>query len=63
MSVTQLFTADQLEAIFHAALKAGDAQSTVDALKLMVTVDPSRCERLLTALTTALDIAHEVDRG
>ena len=56
------FTADQLEAVFHAALKAGDVRGVGDALKVMVTVDPERAVMLYDHLRTALTIAKVDDQ-
>ena len=49
--------ADEVEAVFHAALKAGDAQGVVDALTVMATIDLGRCVKLHDALTTSLAVA------
>lgn len=51
------YTADQLEAIFHAAIKAGDAKGVHAALRVMVTVDPHRAADLYDTLDLALKIA------
>jgi uridine phosphorylase len=53
-------TPDQLEQVFHAALKEGDARGVGAALRLMAVQDPGRAQRLADALDTALKIACEV---
>ncbi len=48
---------DTLEAIFYAALKAGDARGVEAALTVMAPIDPYRAERLLNAVRAGLAIA------
>lgn len=43
-------TADQLEAIFHRALGAGDTEGVRVSLTLMASADPRRAQRLYDAL-------------
>lgn len=50
-------TADQLEEVFHAALRAGDAKDVDAALRLMAVQDPHRAELLLDMLQLALQLA------
>jgi Lon protease-like protein len=48
---------DTLEAIFHAALKAGDARGVEAALTVMAPIDPRRAERLLEATRAGVALA------
>ncbi len=59
--MTAPWTADELEAVFHAALEKGDPAGVVAALRIMVTVDPARCERLHHSLTAAIDTANAIE--
>jgi hypothetical protein len=56
--VVSEYTPDQLEAIFHAALTAGDAQGVEAAIRVMVGVDPRRAERLYDDLKFAVRLAQ-----
>ena len=56
-------TADQLENVFHAALKASDLDGVMASLEVMARVDPDRCTRLMDDLQTAVHLAkrlHEI---
>ena len=55
-------TPDQLEVIFHGALKAGDAKGVEAALRVLAVDDPRRAQLLLDALELALHLAS-VARG
>ena len=60
---TDLPTADQLEDVFHAALKASDLDGVMAALEVMARVDPHRAGRLMEDLQTAVHLAkrlHEI---
>ena len=52
------FTADQLEAMFHAALSAGDVEGVEAAIRVMVTVDPHRASELWDMLELAVSLAQ-----
>lgn len=58
--MSDLPTADQLEDVFHAALKDGDIEGVEAAIRVMVTVDPKRAVALYDDLQTALAIAKVV---
>lgn len=45
------------ELIVHGALRAGDMESVVAALRLLVTKDPHRAQVLLDVVQVALDVA------
>lgn len=50
------FSPDQLEALFHATLKAGDARGVEASLRALVCVDPRRAVRLHDDLQAALRV-------
>lgn len=52
------FTGEQLEEIFHEALKAGDVKGVEAALTVMCGVDPERAIRLYNTLKEAIIIAE-----
>ena len=54
-------TADQLEAVFHAALTAGDVRGVDAALRVMVAVDPRRAATLYDDLRTAVRVAPFIE--
>lgn len=61
--MSDLPTADQLEAVFHAALKESDLDGVMAALQVMTRVDPHRAGRLMDDLQTAVHLAkrlHEI---
>ena len=53
-----IYTADELETLFHECLKRGDAKGVEAALTLMASTDPRRAQRLYDALETAVGIAR-----
>ncbi|MGV8847606.1 MAG: hypothetical protein ACOH1Y_09860 [Propionicimonas sp.] len=53
------YTADQLEQIFHAALKAGDIKGVDAALLVMATIDPLHAQRLLKSLQVSVALAGD----
>lgn len=52
------FSADDLEQIFHAAVKAGDARAVEAALTVLCGLDPQRAVRLHDDLKFALRVAE-----
>lgn len=56
------FTADQLEEIFHEAIRRGDTRGVEDSLRVMVTVDPQRAVALYDSLKTAVAVAQVIRR-
>jgi hypothetical protein len=48
-----------LELVFHAALKAGDAKGVEAALMVMAPQDPQRAQRLFDLLEIALEVAPQ----
>ena len=52
------WSADDLEAMFRAALQAGDAKGVEAALLLMAPMDPHRADYLLECLKLGLDLAR-----
>jgi len=57
------FTGEQLEEIFHAALKAGDVRGVEAALTVMVGVDAPRAIRLYGDLKDALTVIRVLNLG
>jgi hypothetical protein len=57
----QEFTADQLEELFHAALKAGDVEAVGHVLRALIGLDPRRAIRLHDDLKTALRVAPLIE--
>jgi hypothetical protein len=55
--MTDLPTSAQLVAVFHAAVRAGDADGVDAALRVMVVVDPRKAVELYDALKTAVAVA------
>ncbi len=55
--VPDLSNPDVLEALFYAALKAGDARGVEAALMVMAPIDPHRAERLLNAVKAGVAVA------
>lgn len=51
------WTVDQVEWLFHAALKAGDGEGVEAAIRVMLTVDRQRAVDLWDALQAALLLA------
>lgn len=56
-------SADQCEAIFHAALSAGDVKGVEAALRVLVVQDPRRALDLFETTKTALDLIAAADTG
>lgn len=52
------WTADQVEWMFHSALKAGDAQGVDAAIRVMLRIDARRAIDLYDDLAAALRIAR-----
>lgn len=57
------FTGEQLEEIFHAALKAGDAKGVEAALTVMCAVDAPRAMKLYNDLKDALTVIKVLGLG
>jgi hypothetical protein len=55
------FTADQLEELFHASLKAGDVEAVGHVLRAMIVLDPRRALRLHDDLRIALAVAPFIE--
>lgn len=53
-----LFTPDQCEEIYHAALGAGDIRGVEAALTVMAVQDPHRAQRLMDLTRMALIVAE-----
>lgn len=56
------WTADEVEAMFHAALKAGDVKGVEAALTVLVRVDPDRAVALWDDLTLAVNVTTKLLR-
>lgn len=60
--MTAPLTADQLEALIHAALKAGDITTVGAALHALAAVDPSRAAAMYDTLQLGLAITEGAGR-
>jgi hypothetical protein len=54
--------ADQVEAMFHAALKEGDTQGVEAAITVMLRLDPRRAIALWDDLKLAVDFTQRILR-
>ncbi len=55
-------TPDECEALFHAALRAGDPEGAYCALLVMAPQDPHRAERIRDTTLLALAVARDLPR-